>query len=49
MKLLDDIDFTINYHPGKANKVADILSQKFACNVAMLQGISKELIKEIVW
>ena len=48
MDLLNDYDFTINYHPGKASKVADALSRKSAGNVAMLQGISKELVKEIV-
>ena len=48
MELLNDYNFTINYHPGKANKVADALSRKSTGNVAMLQGLSKALIKEIV-
>ena len=48
MELLNDYDFTINYHPSKANKVADALNQKSTGNVAMLRGLSKELIKEIV-
>ena len=47
LELLNDYDFTINYHPDKANKVVDTLSQNFAGNVAMLRGLSKELIKEI--
>ena len=45
---LNDYDFTINYHPSKANKVADALSRKSAGNVAMLRGLSKELIEEIM-
>ena len=28
MKFLEDYDFTLHYHPGKANVVADALSQK---------------------
>ena len=28
MKFLEDYDFTLNYHPGKANVMADALSQK---------------------
>ena len=28
MEFLEDYDFTLHYHPGKANVVADILSRK---------------------
>ena len=28
MEFLEDYDFTLHYHPGKANMVADVLSQK---------------------
>jgi len=28
MELLNDYDFDLHYHPGKANKVADALSCK---------------------
>ena len=28
MEFLEDYDFTLDYHPGKANVVADALSQK---------------------
>ena len=28
MEYLDDYDFTLHYHPSKANVVADALSQK---------------------
>ena len=29
MEYLKDYDFTLQYHPGKANMVADMLSQKY--------------------
>ena len=29
LELLKDYDFSISYHPGKANKVADALSRKW--------------------
>ena len=48
MELLNDYDFTINYHSGKANKVVDVLNRKSVDNLVMLWGLSKELIKEIV-
>ena len=49
MELVNDYDFTINYHPSGANKVADVLSQKsVGNNMGMLRGLFKELIKEIV-
>ena len=28
MEFLEDYDFTLHYHPGKANVVADVLNQK---------------------
>ena len=48
MELLNDYDFTINYNPGKANKVADVLSRKFSGNLAILLGLPNELVNEIV-
>ena len=33
MELLKDYDCTIEYHPGKANVVADALSQKLIGNL----------------
>ena len=48
MELLNNCEFTINYYPDKANKVMDASSRKFTSNLAMLRGLSKELIKEIV-
>jgi hypothetical protein len=36
----------INYHPGKANVVADALSRKSYCNLLELQEQRPELYKE---
>ena len=39
MEYLEDYDFTLHYHPGKANVVADVLSWKsqgVLANVASL-------------
>ena len=37
MELLKDYDFTMEYHPGKANVVADALSKKAGNSVAHLR------------
>jgi hypothetical protein len=45
--LIKDYDCEINYHPGKANVVADELSRKSTAELAAL-GISQpQLIKEL--
>ena len=48
MKLLKNYDVTIQYHPGKANVVADTLSQKAANMSLAYLSVSKWLLaKEI--
>ncbi|MBN8156762.1 hypothetical protein J0J30_22330 [Vibrio vulnificus] len=37
LELLKDYDCTIEYHPGKANVVADALSRKSSSSVASLK------------
>ena len=40
MEFLEDYDFNLHYHPGKANVVADALSQK--SRVALASIASQE-------
>jgi hypothetical protein len=47
LELIKDYDCEINYHPGKANVVADVLSRKSTVELTAL-GISQpQLIKEL--
>jgi hypothetical protein len=45
--LIKGYDLGINYHPGKANVVADALSHKRYCNETFAKRIRPELHKEI--
>ena len=47
MELLKDYDYTIDYHPGKANVVADALSRKSTGSLAYMQTIQLPLMVEL--
>jgi hypothetical protein len=47
LELIKDYDLGINYHPEKANVVADALSRKKYYNATFARGIPSELRREI--
>ena len=47
LELLSDYDIDIQYHPGKANKVADALSRKTYDTLAVMRMLLGELANEI--
>jgi hypothetical protein len=47
LELIKDYDLGINYHPKKANVVADALSRKKYCNVTFARRMPPELRREI--
>jgi hypothetical protein len=47
LKLIKDYDLGINYHPRKANVVADALSQRSHVSQLVVDSISFELCEEV--
>ena len=45
--MIKDYDWEINYHPSKANVVADVLSRKLMVELAALGIFQPQLIKEL--
>ena len=46
LELIKDYDLEVHYHPGKANVVADALSQKSYANMAVGFQMPQELCEE---
>jgi hypothetical protein len=47
LELIKDYDLGINYHPRKANVIADALSRKKYCNATFARRMQPELRREI--
>ena len=47
MDFLDDYDFTLRYHPGKANVVVDALSRKSRGALASIASREWQMLKTV--
>jgi hypothetical protein len=47
LELIKDYDLEVNYHPGKANVVADALSRKVHCNYLTMESYSETLCEDL--
>jgi hypothetical protein len=47
LELIKDYDLEVHYHPGKANVVADALSQKLQCNYVVMDSRIDTLCDEL--
>jgi len=47
LELIKDYDMKLHYQPGKANVVADALSQKSYANTFLSKGLPKELAEDL--
>jgi hypothetical protein len=47
LELIKDYDLEVHYHPGKANVVADALSQKAQCNYVTMDSKIATLCDEL--
>ena len=47
IELLKDYDCIIQYHPGKANVVANALSRKSVGSLAAIRGCQRQLLEDL--